>query len=121
MAPKTSNALESLTGLAKQTAEQTHEATAKYFSWLQDAMSASPWVNTELNKKLLSYATETVTSASASMQQISQAKNLEDVVKIQTQFVKTQMDSFNQRAKELCEIYTKMAAAATKTPFSMST
>jgi hypothetical protein len=125
MALKTPDALESLTGFAKQTAEQiterTQEATAKYFNWLQDAMSASPWVNTELNKKLLSYATETVTDASAFMQQLTQAKNLEDVVKIQTEFVKTQMDSFHRRAKELGEIYTKMATAATKTPLSMST
>jgi hypothetical protein len=125
MAPKTPDASESLTGFAKQTAEQiterTQEATAKYFSWLQDAMSASPWVNTELNKKLLSYATETVTDGSAFMQQLSQAKNFEDVVKIQTEFVKTQMDSFHRRAKELGEICTKMATAATKTPLSMST
>lgn len=125
MAPKTSDALESLTGFAKQTAEQitgrAQEATAKYFNWLQDTMSASPWVNTELNKKLLSYTTEIATDASAFMQQLSQVKNLEDVVKIQTAFVKMQMDSFQRRAKELGDIYTKMATAATKTPLSMST
>ena len=84
---KPRDALESLTAFAKQTAEQitgrTQEATAKYFNWLQDTMSASPWVNTELNKKLLSYATEMATDASAFTQQLSQAKNLEDVVKIQ--------------------------------------
>jgi hypothetical protein len=73
------------------------------------------------DQKLLSYTTETLTGTSAFMQQLSQAKNLEDVVKIQTEFVKTQMDSFNQRAKGLGEIYTKMATAATKTPLSMST
>jgi len=84
---KPRDALESLTAFAKQTAEEitgrTQEATAKYFNWLQDTMSASPWVNTELNKKLLSYATEMATDASAFTQQLSQAKNLEDVVKIQ--------------------------------------
>jgi hypothetical protein len=46
---------------------------------------------------------------------------LEDVVKIQTKFVKAQTDAFNERAKKLGEIYTKMATAATKTPFGMST
>jgi hypothetical protein len=34
-----------------------------YFSWLQNAVSASPWTNVDLNKKLLSYATENVTPA----------------------------------------------------------
>ena len=102
MAPKNPDPLESLTGFAKQTAEQiterTQEATAKYFNWLQDTMSGSPWVSAELNKKLLSYATETVTDGSAFMQQLSQAKNFEDIIKIQTEFVKMQIDSFHRRA-----------------------
>jgi hypothetical protein len=123
MTPETTDAW---TGLAKQTAEQitesTQEAVTNYFSWLQNTMSAaSPWSNTDLNKKLLSYATESVTAASAFMQQLSGAKNLEDAVKIQTEFVKAQMETFNQRAKELGEIYTKLATAATKTPSGMST
>jgi hypothetical protein len=123
MTPETTDAW---TGLAKQTAEQiterTQEAVTKYFSWLQNTMSAaSPWSNTDLNKKLLSYATESVTAASAFMQQLSGAKNLEDAVKIQTEFVKGQLETFNQRAKELGEIYTKLATAATKTPSGMST
>jgi hypothetical protein len=123
MTPETTDAW---TGLAKQTAEQitesTQEAVTNYFSWLQNTMSAaSPWSNTDLNKKLLSYATESVTAASAFTQQLSGAKNLEDAVKIQTEFVKAQMETFNQRAKELGEIYTKLATAATKTPSGMST
>jgi hypothetical protein len=110
------------TGLAQQTSERTQEAVTNYFNWLQTTMSAaSPWGNTDLNKKLVSYATESVTAASAFMQQLSGAKNVEDAAKIQTEFVKTQMETFNQRAKELGEIYTKLVTAATKTPSGMST
>ena len=124
MASKTPDTLESWTGFAKQTSEQITEraqaAMGNYFSWLQNA-SASPWADTELSRKLLSYATETVNAYAALTQRLSQAKNFEDAVKIQTEFVKAQMELFNQRAKELGEIYTKMATAATKTPFGMST
>jgi hypothetical protein len=125
MAPKTSDALESWTGLAKQTSEQiterTQETMANYLSWLQNAMQASPWSNTDLNKKLMSYATEHVSAASEFTQQLSRAQSVEDAIKIQTEFVKTQMDAFGQRAKEVGETYTKVATAATKTPFGMST
>ena len=38
-------------------------AMETYVNWLQNAMSASPWTNVDLNKKLLSYATENVTAA----------------------------------------------------------
>ena len=111
---------ESLTGIATQTAEQitgrAQEAMGNYFSWLQNAMSASPWGSTDLNKKLLSYATENVSAVFEFVQKLSQAKNLADVVEIQTEFVKAQTDSFNEHAKELGEVYAKVVTAATQTP-----
>jgi len=74
--------------IAKQTTEQmtgrTQEAITSYFAWLQNAMLAPPWGDTDLNKKLISYATETVTAPCAFAQKLTQAKNLEDVIKIQT-------------------------------------
>ena len=121
MAPKTGDAFESARQTAEQMTERTQEAIANYFGWLQNAMQASPWGNTDLNKKLMSYATETFTAPLSFAQKLSQAKNLEDVVKIQTEFVRAQTDSFNEHAKEIGDIYTKVATAATKTPLSMST
>lgn len=81
---------ESLTGIEQdvQIEERTRHAMQIYFSWLQNAMSASPWGNIDLNKKLLSYATENVTAAVGLVQKLSQAKNLEDIVKTQTEFMK---------------------------------
>jgi phasin protein len=118
---KNPDAFEPARQAAEQMTERTQEAIANYFSWFQNAMQASLWGNTDLNKKLMSYATETVTAPLSFMQKLSQAKNLEDVVKIQTEFVKAQTDSFNKHAKELGEIYTKVTTPATKTPFGMST
>ena len=56
---------ESLTGIEQevQIEERTRHAMETYVNWLQNAMSASPWSNVDLNKKLLSYATENVTAA----------------------------------------------------------
>ena len=115
---------ESLTGIATQTAEQitgrAQEAMGNYFSWLQNAMSASSWGNTELTKKFLIYATENVSNAFGFVQQLSQAKNLEDVVKIQSEFMTAQFNSFNEQAQDLGETYTRTAAAM-KMPFGPST
>jgi hypothetical protein len=116
---------ESLTGMAQQTAEkmkeQTQRAMENYVSWLQNAMSTFPWVDTDLNKKLVNQATENVTATFIFLQKLSQAKNLEDVAKIQTEFMSKQLNSFNEQAKTITEICTKAAAVATKTPFSIST
>ncbi len=109
---------ESLMAIAQQTAEQmtkqTQGAMDNYFSWLQNAMSAVPWSNTNLNRILLSNATQNVTATFAFVQKLSQAKNFEEVIKIQTEFMQTQMNSFNEQAKILGEMYTKAAEDAMK-------
>ena len=81
--------LESLTDIEPyvQTTERTKHAMETYVSWLQKTMSASPWSNIDLNKKLLSYATQNVTAAVDLVQKLSQAKDVEQVVKIQTEFM----------------------------------
>jgi hypothetical protein len=89
---------ESLTGIAQQTVqitEQTKSAMEHYISWFQNAVSDSPWSNADFNKKLLSHATDNVIAAV----ELSQAKNLEDVVKIQTEFMGQQ--EFVQRTATL--------------------
>jgi hypothetical protein len=121
---KGKQAPESVTGIATQTADQiagrTQEAIGNYFTWLQNGMSASPWGNTELTKKFLSYATENVSNAFGFVQKLNQAKNLGDAVKIQTEFMTAQFSSFNEQAKNLGEIYARTAAAM-RMPFGPST
>jgi hypothetical protein len=84
----------------------------KYFTWRD---SASPWSDSDMNKNLMSYATELITARLVFVQKLSHAKNLEDLVKIQSEFLKTQTDSFNETAKELGEMRSKGAKAAIKT------
>jgi hypothetical protein len=105
---------------AKQITEQTQEVMENYFGWLQKTMPALPWSNTNLNRILLNHATQNVTAAFAFVQKLSQAKNFQDVVKIQTEFMETQMTSFNEQAKILGEVYTKAAEDVMKTSLGVS-
>jgi hypothetical protein len=67
--------LEALMANATQTAEQitkqTQGAMENYFGWLQTTMSAVPWSNTNLNRILLSNATQNVTATFAFMHKLS--------------------------------------------------
>ena len=96
-----------------QIEERTRHAMENYFNWLHNAILASPWSN-DLNKKLLSYATENVTSAVALVQKLSQAKDVEQVVKIQTEFMSQQLNAFNEQTKTIMEITTQAAQDMTK-------
>jgi hypothetical protein len=108
--------LETLTGIKQdvQIEERTRLAMETYVNWLQKAMSASPWANVDLNKKLLSYATENVTAAVGLVEKLSHAKSLEEAVKIQTAFVSKQLGFLNEQTKTIMEVCTKAAQAATK-------
>ena len=109
---------ESLTATAAQTAEQmtkqTQVAMENYFGWFQNAMSAIPWSNTNLNRILPNNATKNVAATVAFVQKLSQARDFQEVVKIQTEFMETQTNSFNEQARLLGEIYTIAAQDAMK-------
>jgi hypothetical protein len=106
---------ESLTGIEQdvQIEERTRHAMENFFNWLHNAILASPWSN-NLNKNFLNYATENVTAAVGLVQKLSQAKNLEDVVKIQTEFMSQQLNSFNEQTKAVVDLCTKAAQDATE-------
>jgi hypothetical protein len=109
-----------LTPTAERMTQQAQSAMENYFGWLQTTMSAFPLSNTNLNRILLSNATQNVTATFVFMQKLSQALNFQDIVKIQTEFMSTQMNSFNEQAKILGEIYSKAAQDSMKAPFGGS-
>ena len=120
MATNTQDAFEPARQAAEQMTERTQETITNYFGWLQNVLQATPWGNTEITKKLMGYAIETVTAPLSFTQKLSQARNLEEVVKIQTEFMNAQLSSLNDQAKVIGEIYTRAATAAAKTPFTKS-
>ncbi len=111
---------ENLSAMAGQTMEQARGAMENYLNFFQTSMSASPWAGTELNKKVTDYAQQNVATAFGFAQQLTQAKDLQDVVRIQTEFLQTQMKSLTEQAKDLTETATKAATGAFKGPFSLS-
>jgi hypothetical protein len=103
----------------EQMTKQTQGAMENYLGWPQKSMSTFPWSNTNLNRILLSNATQNITATFAFVQRLSQARTFEEVVKIQTEFMERQMISFNEQAKSLGEVYTKAAQDAMKSPFGL--
>jgi hypothetical protein len=90
---------------ARQTMDVAHGTLATYFRWLRKMQSASPWGDTPLNKALLKYTEQNVDSAFTFAQKLSQAKNAEDVAKIQTEFMQTQFNAFSEQVKNLGAAY----------------
>ena len=105
---------EDLSAVAGQTMEQARGAMENYLDFFQKSMSASPWAGTELNKKMVDYAQQNVATAFGFAQKLTQAKDLQDLVRIQTEFLQTQMKSLTEQAKDLSETTTKATTGAFK-------
>jgi hypothetical protein len=101
--------------------EKAQGAMKNYFGWPQSAMSAAPWGNTDLNNKLLDYAAENTAAAFGYVQKLTRAENWEDVARIQTEFMSTQINSLNEQAKSIGDAYTKTVRSGTRASFGTST
>ena len=111
---------EDLSTVAGQTMEKARGAMENYLDFFQKSMSASPWASTEINKKVTDYAQQNVDTAFGFAQKLTQAKDLQDLVCIQTEFFQTQLKSLTEQAKDLSETATKAVAGALKGPFTPS-
>jgi hypothetical protein len=118
---KDAKPLEDLSANAKQvverTMEQTQGAVDKYFNFVQKAMSSFPLGGTEFGEKLKSYAEKNIAATNEYINKLSQAKDLQEVIRIQTEFMQTQFNVLGEQTKSLAETFTKAATDAVKTPF----
>ena len=121
---KDSKPLQELNPQAKQAVEETKEqalgAADTYFDFLQKTISAFPSGGTEVGEKLKSYAERNVASTREFIMQLSRAKDLEDALRIQTEFMHAQMQAFGEQATTILEAFTKSATTAVKPPFKTS-
>jgi hypothetical protein len=105
---------ESMSGMVTQGAEQARKAMENYLNFFQKSISASPWLESDLNKKMKSYTEQNVAAASEFARKLTQAKDFLDFCWIQNEFLQTQLKAFSEQAKDLSETATKAARGAFK-------
>jgi len=87
----------------EQTMEQARWAVDNYFNFVQKIISSYPSGGTELGEKLKSCAEKNMTATREFMRQLSQARDFADIMRIQTEFMQTQLESFGEQAKSIGE------------------
>jgi len=70
--------------------EQTQGALDNYFNFVQKTMSSFPLGGTEFAEKLKSYAEKNIAATTEYVSKLSEAKDLQEVIRIQTEFVQRQ-------------------------------
>jgi hypothetical protein len=92
----------------EQNMERSRGAMDNYFSFLRDVCSP------DLTEKMQTYTAQNISASTDCMNKLSQAKDFQEIFRIQTEFMQTQMNSFATQARSLGEAYTKATTDATK-------
>jgi hypothetical protein len=116
--------LQELNAQANQVVEETKEqalsAADTYFDFLQKTISSFPSGGTDVGEKLKSFAERNVASTREFIKKLSRAKDFEDAIRIQTEFMQTQMQAFGEQTTTILEAFTKSATRAVNPPFKTS-
>ena len=107
---------EELSGVAEQTMHQARTAIDMYFDNLKQAVSAAPSGGTEFGEKLKSYAEANLTTTHGFVRQLSEVKDFQGMVRIQTEFMQSLVNAMGDQTKALAEAYTKTVADLAKKP-----
>ena len=105
---------------SEQAMAQAHEALDIYFDFLKRSVSSFPLGGTELGERLKDQSVQNIDTVHELVKRFSQAKDFEEALGIQIEFMESQLHVFGEQIKSLGEAYTKEAAGGVKMPFKSS-
>ena len=89
-------------------------ATHKAVTNVEDSAGAIQAGAADVNKKALGYAEEHVNAAFKFAQELVKANNVEDMMKLQQDYLRSQMETLGEQAREFSDSATKTVQDATK-------
>jgi hypothetical protein len=107
---------EELSAMGKQTMAHTYSAMDYYFGHLKKTVASVPSGGTEFGEKAKAYAEKNVAATQEFVRDLSYAKDIQDVVQIQTEFMRAQLEAFGEQAKDLGEAYINAVSGQTSKP-----
>jgi hypothetical protein len=105
-------------GAAEQAMAQARGAADIYFEYVKQAISATPSGGNEFTERIKECAEKNITMTQEYLKHLSQARNFQDMVRVQTEFMQSMMNAAGEQTRSLAEAYTKTAADTAKKPVS---
>ena len=102
--------------MTEQSLEQVRSAINGYIEFCRRAVPGHIMGGSELSDAILGYAERNVASAFEFAQRLVQVRDLQEVAKLQMEFIQAQMQAMTEQAKELSQKTNKVAMEMAKTP-----
>jgi hypothetical protein len=100
---------------AEQAVGEVRGFEGNYYTLIQRMMATLPWL-ADFHKRMQSYVEQDFAAAFAFARELSQAKDMQDFVRIQTEYIQKCLQSFAAQARDFAETYTNVASGAIKAP-----
>jgi hypothetical protein len=104
-----------LSATEEQVVQEVRGFEENYYSLIQGIMPALPWL-ADFNKKLQSYIEQNFAAAYEFTRELSQAKDMQDFVRIHTAYIEKSLQSSAAQMADFAETYTNVASGAIKAP-----
>ena len=102
--------------IGKQTMARAYSAMDYYFDHLKKTVASAPSGGTEFGEKVKACAEQNISATQEFVRELSYAKDIQDMLRIQMEFMRSQMEAFGEQAKDLSEAYIKAASGRTAKP-----
>jgi hypothetical protein len=94
--------------------EQAHHAVDAYFDILKEMVSAFPSGGTQIGERMKEEGVENITAVQALVKRLSEAKDFQEALAVQTAFIHSQLNVFAKRVESVSEAPTSAAQDTTK-------
>ena len=107
---------EEFIAVGKQTMAHAYSAMDYYFDHLKKTVESAPSGGTEFGEKVKACAEQNISATQEFVRDLSYARDIQDMFRIQMEFMRTQLEAFGEQAKTLREAYIKTVSGQTSKP-----
>ncbi len=90
--------------VTRQALEQAHHAVDAYFDILKEMVSAFPSGGTQIGERMKEEGVENITAVQALVKRLSEAKDFQEALAVQTAFIHSQLNVFAKRVVNVSEV-----------------
>ena len=105
-----------LSAIGKQSMARAYSAIDYYFDHLKKTVASAPSGGTEFGEKVKACAEQNISATQEFVRDLSYAKDIQDMLRIQMEFMRSQLEAFGEQAKDLGEAYIKAASGQMRKP-----
>lgn len=97
-----------------ETMEKARGAVTGYLENVQKMMGMNPWGGTELFSEAQRFSSDNIQATFEFINRLSKAKDIQDAIRIQTEFMQAQMGSFADQFRTISDSVSKAVSESTK-------